>query len=117
MENVTFKLPLSKKSVTIKGYASYKITSEIQRIINNGTKVTGTGTSEKSMKANLSIDSNARLDANDRTIELMVIEFDGSSDDVLNRLSDEREGDFDFVIEQINNITNASKVDSKEKKS
>ena len=117
MEDVTFTLPLSKKQVTIKGFASYKVTSEIQRIINSGLHSTAVGTSEKDMKANVTIDANAQLDANNRAIELMVVSFDGSADDILDRLGDLGEGDVNRVIEEINKVTEASKVPNKEKKS
>ena len=123
MEDVTLKLPLSGKEVVIKSYASYKVTSEIQRIINAGTHVTGTGdvdengATDRKMKANLVMDSNSRLDADKRTIELMVMSFDGSSENVYDRLSDEREGDVNFVINEINKVTEASKVKPAEKKS
>jgi hypothetical protein len=122
MEDVTFKLPLCKKEVTIKGYASYKVTSEIKRIINDGQKMTGSGRPDekgnvKDLKTLVALDGNARLDAEQRTIELMVVSFDGSTENIYDRISEEREGDVEFLVEKINKVTDKSKLSETEKKS
>ena len=115
-EDKTFKLPLTGKEVTIKGFASYRVSTEIQRIINDGATAVASG-SENDIKANITFDGNAQLDANKKAIELMTVSFDGSKDNIFDRIQELPEGDVDFLIESINKVTEGSKVKTTEKKS
>lgn len=117
-EDQTFKLPITKKDVTIKGYASYKTMNEIRRIINEGMSptVTGADNAEKS-EVSVDFDANSRLDAEQRTLELMVVSFDSSTDDVYKRLEELPDGDVEFLVDKINKVTNASAIKKTEKKS
>jgi hypothetical protein len=127
-ETKTFKLPITGKTVTVKGYMTGFIDQEIQRILLSANKShfekevdPNAPDGEKSamsgsMKIVMDTDPTVQLDADKKMIELMVLSVDGVAGDIVNQVLNLPKQDVDFIKTQLKGVEDASKVQGSDPK-
>lgn len=103
MERETKKIttPLGKV-VELKTYLTAGEEKELRLIFLNGMKLDYDSETKKPVVKEMP--GSLMNEAENRGIELMVVSFDGSSENILGRLLEIRSDEFDFIMEEINKI-------------
>ncbi len=91
--------------VEIKTYLTGREFNEIQAVYLQDVKLDTVGQEIKLSGFNPS----AEQKANNRTIELLAVSFDGSSDDILNKVLDLPHDEYDEVIAQLSEVSGKKK--------
>ena|SRR5260221_12709247 len=128
-ETKSFKLPVTGKTVMVKGYMTGYIDQEIQRILLSANKShfekevdpSAPDGEQKAMSGPMKVvmdtDPTVQLDADKKMIELMVLSVDGVAGDIVNQVLNLPKQDVDFIKTQLKGVEDASKVaDDSEKK-
>ena len=127
-ETKTFKLPVSGKTVMVKGYMTGYIDQEIQRIVLGANKAhlerevdsDKAGDEMKAMQGQMKmvmdIDPTVKLDADKKLIELMVLAIDGNTGDIVTQVLNLPKQDVDFIKAQLKGLEDASKVQGSDPK-
>lgn len=127
-ETKTFKLPVSGKSVVVKGYMTGLIDQEIQRIllsankshfekeVDPSTMQDGAQLNAGPVKLVMDTDPTVRLDADRKMLELMVLSVDGNASDIVTQVLNLPKVDVDFLKTQLKGIEDASKVQGSDPK-
>ena len=107
MERETLKLetPL-KKELVIKTYMTAKERNEIKRTFLEGVKIDPNQTSQEAEAIRMNeLDASIMLQAERKTIEQLVVSYDGSLENILERLDESRPEEYDFVVTELNKVT------------
>jgi hypothetical protein len=128
-ETKSFNLPVTGKTVMVKGYMTGYIDQEIQRIRLSANKShfekeidpNAPESEQKAMSGPMKVvmdtDPTVQLDADKKMIELMVLSVDGVAGDIVNQVLNLPKQDVDFIKTQLKGVEDASKVaDDSEKK-
>lgn len=119
-ETKTITLPVSKKQVVLKGYMTGRIEQEIKKVMLSGFKFEGSadnlGEEMQAAANNISTDLSVQVDADNKKLELMVVSVAGATDDLLNKVLDLPSQDTQYIIDQITEIEQESKVASSDPK-
>lgn len=104
MERETKKIitPLGK-DVELKTYLTAGEAKELSLVFLKGMKLDYDPETKKSAVKDMS--GQLINDAENRAIELIVVSFDGSNENILNRLLELKNTEFDFIMDEINKIT------------
>lgn len=117
----TFTLPVTGKTVLIRGYMTGYIDQEIKRIEALANKTSFEVSPEQVAQSQATgqdptptvhMESNpgAKIDADNKRIELMVSAIDGNTGDILDQVMNLPKGDVDFIKEKIATIEGTDKV-------
>lgn len=117
----TLTLPVSKKTIVIKGYMSRRVDQEVQRILLGKNKthyeseVTPTGNDgvpiqPRTTKVLMDSDPTVTIDADNKLLELMVVSIDTVSTNLADTLQDLPSEDFTYILNQVKGVENDSKV-------
>lgn len=129
-ESETFTLPVSGKTVIVRGYVTGAISREVNNIAANANKMSfsvdasqidgidqlDTTKFPPGTMANFDMDPTAQAKADDKLVELMVSALDGDTSNVYDRLMELPEGDVTFVTNKVKAIQAASQVASTDPK-
>lgn len=98
------------KELVLKTYITGRDNRDLQAVFLNkvSLKQTPEGQSMEGLKGS------AAAEAEDLAVQLIVVSFDGSSDDLVNRILDLPNTETDFIKKAINEVTNPK--DDKDKK-
>lgn len=98
-ETIKIKTPLNKE-VEIKTYLTAKERNELRNVYLNNMKIN----TEGGVPTIQEIPGSIVEEAEKKLIELAVVSFDGSSDNILGRLLDSLPEEYDFVVNECNKI-------------
>ncbi len=127
-ETKTLKLPVTGKTVLVKGYMTGFIDQEIQRITLSANKShfetevdPNAASGEKNamsgpMKMVMDTDPTVQLDADKKMIELMVLNIDGVAGDIVNQVLSLPKTDVDYIKTQLKDIQTDGKVEGSDPK-
>lgn len=111
MENQVIKTP---SGIEIK--VKTTITGRIQREIDN-VAISATSINVENNKPTVSsFDANVVRAIEDKTIELLVLEVDGKSEDILNLVLDLEINDYRFVLKKLDDVLKTGVLDNDKKK-
>jgi ATP-dependent protease HslVU (ClpYQ) ATPase subunit len=106
--------PIDKHKVEIKTYASGGEMEEIQGIFLDSmemeVKPTLKGSASPKLKGSLV------SKANHKALEMLIVSIDGSKENILQNALDMRSKDYQFIVDEINKITNLGEKKSSETK-
>ena len=97
--------PISQNKIILKTWLTAREKREITAIYLMDTELKADQT--------YSISANKYFDAQNKTLENIVISIDGNESDVLEKALDMRSEDFDFLITEINKLTITETEESK----
>lgn len=100
-ETVEFTLPVTKKKVVVRGYATGRIKQAISAVYLSGTTLE---TKAGQVDSSSSINGMVGQEATNKAFELMVLSVDGNSDNVLDAILDLPEEDYDAVKEKVDEV-------------
>jgi len=104
MERETKKITTpSGKAVELKTYLTAGEAKELSLVFLKGMKLDYDAETKKPIVKDIS--GSLINEAENRAIELIVVSFDGSNENILGRLLELKSTEFDFVMEEINKIT------------
>jgi hypothetical protein len=93
----------SGKEVELKTYLTAGEAKELSLIFLKGMKLDYDPETKKPTVKDMS--GQLMNDAENRTVEIMVVSFDGSAENILGRILQLRNDEFEFIMEEINKIT------------
>lgn len=91
-DTVELTLPESGKKIVLRGRANARVKEEIRRVLLRDNPITFTADG-KPIQREMVYSRSAIIDSNYKAVELMVLEFDGSKEDILDRVLDELSDD------------------------
>ena len=100
-ETVELKLPISGKTVTLRGFITGRIDQEIQNVFLNDTDIEADSKGGQAMKMKASL---TQL-ANNKAIELIVLSIDGNTENVLDQVLDLHSVDYKAVVAKVNEVS------------
>lgn len=103
-EQIELTTPVTGKKVVIRGYASGRIKQAISAIYLRGSSIETTATKDGEEQSKQVTNAIVGQEATNKAIELMVISVDGLTDNILDRILDLQEDDFDFVIAEVDKV-------------
>jgi hypothetical protein len=104
MERETKKITTpSGKVAELKTYFTAGETKELSLVFLKGMKLDYDSETKKPIVKDIS--GSLMNEAENRAIELVVVSFDGSNENILGRLLELRTNEFDFIMKEINEIT------------
>jgi hypothetical protein len=95
-ESISITTPVGKKKIVIKSWLTGREKRLIQSVFIDDTEFQG---------GEYKISGKKLTEAQDKTIETMVISVDGDSNKVLEKILDMNSEDFDFILVEINKIS------------
>jgi hypothetical protein len=98
-ETIELILPDSGKKVVLRGFTTGRISQELESIFLDQSEVIREGDQVKTV-----MNGSAIKRAHNRTIELLVLSVEGSSDNVLDAVLDLSTEDHDYVYKQLNQV-------------
>ena len=104
-ETIKLKTPQGKELV-IKSYMTAKERNEIKRTFLEGVKIDPNQTTQEAEAIRMKeLDASIMLQAERKTIEQLVISYDGKAERILERLDESRPEEYDFVVSELNKVT------------
>lgn len=101
-ETKTIKTP-SGKEAKLKTYLTAGESKELSLVFLKGMKLDYDSETKKPIVKDIS--GSLMNEAENKAIELLVVSFDGSKENILDRLLELRTDEFDFIMKEINEIT------------
>lgn len=122
-EQVEIKLPVTGKTVVLRGYITGRIEQAIQNVYLENSKI-GTeaeidtaGSQDRKrpdkVKQTTTMDATVGQLAGNKAIELIVISIDGNTDNIVDQVLDLPKQDYQAVVDKVEEISNP-KVDGSE---
>lgn len=107
MERETIKLETPQgKELIIKSYMTAKERNEIKRTFLEGVKIDPNQTTQEAEAVRMNeLDASIMLLAERKTIEQLVVSYDGVTENIIERLDDSKPEEYDFVVSELNKIT------------
>lgn len=131
-EQKVLTTPVANKQVIVRGYVTGRIDQEVQKVVLEANRShfeadmpskdpngdpSATPEGPQNQKIVMDTDPTAQLRADNKLLELMLLSVDGSNGtDKLDKLLDLPKKDVDYVLSQVKEIEDASKVASEEVK-
>lgn len=126
-ESKEIKLPITGKTVIIRGYMTGYIDQEIQGIVAGAKKQSFNVTPEQIKESEVTgkdpvpavsfeVDPTVNLKVTNKRIELMVTAIDGNTGDILNQVLSLPKQDVNFILEEIAKVEGDSKVEGSDPK-
>lgn len=96
-----FKTPVDEHEVEIRLWLTARQRRDIDGILRSQAKLDEKG------KA-VSIGASILDEMQDKLLQTMIVSVDGNKDDILNRVLELKETDFNFIVKEINEVTESS---------
>lgn len=100
-ETTKITLPTSKLEVEIKSYVTGGEKQELMKFLMRGASI-----DPKSSTINGDIKIETVMEANDKAIEMLVVSFNGSKENILQSVKDLRVKDYDYLKTAIDAVSN-----------
>jgi len=101
METKEIITPIQKHKVVLKSFITGRDVKAINSALFDGTDISNIGSS---------IGGEQLTRMNDKSLLVVVTEVDGKSDDILNLIEDMHSVDYNFVLEEVQKVTNYEDV-------
>ncbi len=96
----------NKHKIVLKSYITGLEERQIREVFLEKINISATGEI-----GNIDLDSKLISQAEDKTIEILVISIDGSKENIVNKIVNLPKEDYNFIIKEINKITEGKKKD------
>lgn len=104
--------PVGKKKVKIKAWITGRESRAIKSSILEGVNFSGKQGDEQ-ISSDYVFNAKTLEGMKDKAIEMVVVEIDGNKENILNTVLDMRREDYDFVLTQVDEVTETSDADKK----
>lgn len=109
-ETKTLTTPINKHEVVINTWLTGREKRQISNAMLENTTVDGNENAQFNLTPEMVNKSQ------DKSIELIVKSVDGQTDDLVNKVLDMRDSDYDYVIAEVNKISQGQKDEEVKKK-
>lgn len=114
-ETIELKLPVSGKTVKLRGYITGRIEQAIENVYLQDSKVSTEAEHDISkgqrrsraekIKQVSTMDATVGQKATNKAIELVVLEIDGNSEKIVDQVLDLPKPDYQAIVDKVNEIT------------
>jgi hypothetical protein len=112
-DTIELKLPISGKTVTIRNYTTRNDDSKANEAMYRGVNAEGEAGSSKS---NIAFPLANIMESKDIYVRRLVQDIDGNNQNIVEQLGDLRSGDYEAIVDKVDEIVDQNSPKAKEAK-
>ena len=107
--------PIGGSKVRLKAWLTGRERRDVRNILFENVNLSSETMNEEGVKPKYEVNASIIQKMQDKAFESVIADIDGNTEDIVNRVLNMHEKDYDFIVSEINKVTDSLSEDNKKK--